>query len=72
MRSRVEQLRNLSPHAWASVVINVASRYGLEAAVKPRKKLADEGPEWLRAQLVKEGKEVLKRYDQLLPPDPRK
>ncbi|ORX37605.1 hypothetical protein BD324DRAFT_387251 [Kockovaella imperatae] len=72
MRARVEQLRNLSAYAWAAVISNVLSRYGGQTCAKSRQKLADKGPEWLRAQLVKEGKDVLKRYDQLLPSDQRK
>jgi hypothetical protein len=30
------------------------------------------GIEWLRRRLVKEGEEVMRRYDSMLPVDPRK
>ena len=65
MRSRIDLLRNMSIPSWSVVVAAVLSRD--ELWVSGRAKLGDVGVEWLRHRLVKEGLEVMKRYDQLLP-----
>lgn len=84
MRSRVDLLRNMADIPWITVVNTVLARYapdkqaggGIEAVDdayrRGREKVLSAGPGWLRARLVQEGKEVLKRYDQLLPPEHRK
>jgi hypothetical protein len=40
--------------------------------VKGREKIRVKGVEWLRSKLVREGEEVMKRYDQLLPNESKK
>lgn len=81
MRSRVELLRNMADIPWITVVNTVLARYAPDkqdadpsegAYRRGREKVISAGPGWLRARLVQEGKEVLKRYDQLLPPEHRK
>lgn len=72
MRSRIELLRNMSEPSWAVVASTVLSREGHTSWKKGRDKVAQMGPEWLKARLVTEGKELVKRYDQLLPVEPRK
>lgn len=37
-----------------------------------RRKVHERGVEWLRSRLVKEGEEVMRRYEELLPPDSRR
>ena len=66
MRTRMDLLRNKSPQAWSAVVSAVLSRRE-EFWTAGRARLAVEGIDWLRNRLVKEGLEVLERYDQLLP-----
>jgi len=39
---------------------------------KGRAKIKEKGIEWLRSRLVKEGEELVKRYDQLLPVEVRR
>lgn len=74
MKSRIELLRNMSTSAWSAIVSTVLSRYGNEEgpSVKGKIKVENAGPDWLRSRLVKEGKELVKRYDQLLPSDSKK
>ncbi|BEI82681.1 hypothetical protein CcaverHIS002_0305490 [Cutaneotrichosporon cavernicola] len=66
MRSRVDHLRALAVPQWAAVVGGVLSRPdgGWD---RGRAKLAAEGADWLRRRLIREGRELLNRYDQLLP-----
>lgn len=86
MKSRIDLLKNMSDSAWSAIVATVLSRSstdpkpendaqgdaGEDAWHKGREKLARSGHEWLRSRLVKEGKELVKRYDQLLPSDTKK
>lgn len=65
MKSRIDLLRNMSTHAWAAVVAAVLSRG--EEWTAGRAKVGLAGADWLRSKLVKEGMEVMRRYDQLLP-----
>lgn len=71
LRSRIDLLRNLSKPAWASIVATILARDedGWESG---RSKVGKEGEEWLRERLLKEGEEVMKRYEELLPPENRK
>lgn len=70
MRSRIELLRSMGIPGWNAVVMAVLSRgVGWDAG---REKLREEGFEWLKGRLLKEGAEVMKRYDQLLPVEQRK
>lgn len=64
-------MRNLSKPAWASIVATILARDedGWESG---RSKVGKEGEEWLRERLLKEGEEVMKRYEELLPPENRK
>jgi hypothetical protein len=73
MRTRIDLLRGMSTPAWSSVVWTVLAREDISGHwEKGKSKVKVEGIEWLRRRLVKEGEEVMKRYDQLLPVDPRK
>lgn len=74
MRSRIELLRNMSSLSWATVVNTVLSREGDPSWAKGRESLRrkPEGIDWLRERLIKEGKELVKRYDQLLPVETKK
>ncbi|GMK56587.1 hypothetical protein CspeluHIS016_0304270 [Cutaneotrichosporon spelunceum] len=66
MRARVDHLRALPAPQWAAVVAGVLSRAdgGWD---RGRAKLAAEGADWLRRRLIREGRELLNRYDELLP-----
>ena len=77
MHTRVGHLKQLSEGAWERLVISVFARKAPDAEqeerwAKGRKAVIRKGAEWLRGYLVKEGQELLDRYDQLLPPEPRK
>lgn len=67
MRSRVDLLRNLPASQWATVVSAILARSDAGQWKRGREKLAAEGVDWLRRRLIREGKDVLGRYDQLLP-----
>lgn len=67
MRSRVDLLRALPAHQWQSVVGAILSRSDTGDWDRGRAKLAAEGVDWLRRRLIREGKELLSRYDELLP-----
>lgn len=71
LRSRIDLLRNLSKPAWASVVATILAR-DEDGWKSGRSKVGKEGEEWLRERLLKEGEEVMKRYEELLPPENRK
>jgi len=63
----------MSSPGWSSVVWTVLAREDATGRwEKGKGKVKVEGIEWLRRRLVREGEEVMKRYDQLLPVDPRK
>ena len=70
MRSRVDLLRNMSIPSWTSFVTGLLSRHE-ESWKAGRARLQQVGLDWLRDRLVKEGLEVMKRYDQLLPVEKR-
>ena len=76
MRSRVDLLRNMNGPGWATVVATVLSRSGSRGELpmwdKGKQKVMEEGMDWLRGKLVREGEEVLRRYDQLLPVESKK
>lgn len=72
MRSRLDLLRNMSVSAWSAVVAAVISRDGGAAWEKGKTKVGKEGVEWLKRRLVKEGEELMKRFDELLPPEHKK
>jgi hypothetical protein len=81
MKSRIDLLKNMSATSWAAVVGAVLSRSsvvglddhggGYDPWARGREKMKTEDVDWLRARLVKEGVEVIKRYDQLLPVERR-
>ncbi|OWZ78774.1 hypothetical protein C365_02413 [Cryptococcus neoformans Bt85] len=71
LRSRIDLLRNLSKPAWASIVATILAR-DEDGWKSGRAKVGKEGEEWLRRRLLKEGEEVMKRYEELLPPENRK
>lgn len=76
LKSRIELLRNMSTHAWVSVVRTVLARHPDTADGSAWKKgnervRREGGIEWLRGVLIKEGLDVLQRYDQLLPNEKR-
>jgi hypothetical protein len=66
MRARVDLLRALPAPQWAVVVGGVLGRPD-SGWDRGRAKLAAEGADWLRRRLIREGKELLSRYDELLP-----
>ena len=76
MRSRIDLLRNLSMAAWSTVVGSVLARTADDGQgdvwAKGKGKLKEVGMDWLRMKLVKEGRELVRRYDQLLPVESRK
>lgn len=72
MRFRIELLKNMSDVSWSVVVNTVLSREGDKSWMKGREKVGEMGVGWLRSRLVREGRELVRRYDQLLPVEPRK
>ena len=73
MRTRIDLLRSISNQSWSSVVWTVLAREDSTGLwVKGKQAVRSNGIEWLRRRLVKEGEEVMKRYDKMLPVDPRK
>ncbi|WVQ77516.1 hypothetical protein IAR50_007202 [Cryptococcus sp. DSM 104548] len=71
MGNRIELLKQVARPSWASIVSTILARGPAEWDAG-RKKVEKEGEEWLRERLVKEGREVMKRYDELLPSESRK
>ncbi|KAK8849781.1 hypothetical protein IAR55_005117 [Kwoniella newhampshirensis] len=71
MRSRIDLLRNMSKFSWASTVGTILSRCPDEW-IKGREKIKEVGVDWLRDRLVREGEEVMKRYEELLPAEQKK
>ncbi|ODO03565.1 hypothetical protein L198_02413 [Cryptococcus wingfieldii CBS 7118] len=71
MGNRIELLKQVAKPSWASIVSTILAR-GTSEWDAGRKKVEKEGEEWLRERLVKEGREVMKRYDELLPAESRK
>ncbi|KAK4689888.1 hypothetical protein P7C73_g248, partial [Tremellales sp. Uapishka_1] len=73
MRARIDLLKNMSSASWTPIVSNIVSRTdGPDEWKRGREKLREEGVDWLKVKLVKEGEELIKRYDQLLPSESRK
>lgn len=72
MKSRIDLLRGMSTMSWSTVVNTVLSRTGQPSWEKGREKMKEVDVDWLRGRLIHEGKELVKRYDELLPVDPRK
>lgn len=73
MRTRIELLRGMSVSAWSAVVWTVLAREDTSGHwVKGKEKVKTEGVDWLRRRLVREGEEVMRRYDQLLPSDSKR
>ncbi|WVQ84445.1 hypothetical protein IAT38_006597 [Cryptococcus sp. DSM 104549] len=71
MRGRIDLLRNMSPFSWSSVLNTILARSPNDW-VKGREKIKEKGADWLKARLVREGEEVMKRYEELLPAEHRK
>lgn len=77
MRSRVDLLRTMSTMGWASLVSTVLARpppshQTVEEWERGKEKIKSMGADWLRDVLVREGQEVLERFDFLLPVEARK
>ena len=73
MRTRIDLLRGMSLSAWSAVVWTVMAREDVSGVwIKGRERVKVEGVDWLRRRLVREGEEVMKRYDQLLPSDSKR
>lgn len=72
MKARVDLLRNLPQTQWVSMVAAILARDGDETWQRGRRKLTTMGNDWLRRHLIKEGLEVLRRYDELLPKEGHK
>ena len=63
--------------AWETVLVTVLSRQPPSGPLanyweRAKRAITRRGADWLREILVKEGEEVLERYNQLLPPEARK
>ncbi|WVR07956.1 hypothetical protein IAU60_004999 [Kwoniella sp. DSM 27419] len=71
MRSRIDLLRNMPKMTWSSVVSTIIAR-GPDEWAKGKDKVMDKGADWLKGRLIKEGEEVMARYEELLPPEQRK
>ncbi|WVQ95924.1 hypothetical protein IAU59_003023 [Kwoniella sp. CBS 9459] len=71
MRSRIDLLRNMPKLTWSSVVSTILTR-GSDDWARGKEKIKEKGTDWLKSQLIKEGEEVMKRFDELLPPEQRK
>lgn len=73
MRTRIDLLKSISSGSWSSVVWTVLARDDPTGSWdKGKVAVKGNGVEWLRRRLVKEGEEVMRRYDSMLPVDPRK
>jgi len=73
MKTRIDLLRSISSGSWSSVVWTVLAREDPSGLWdKGKQAVRTNGIEWLRRRLVKEGVEVMRRYDSMLPVDPRK
>lgn len=73
MRTRIDLMRGMSLSAWSTVVNTVMAREDSSGYwLKGKEKVKAAGVDWLRRRLVREGEEVLKRYDQLLPSDTKR
>lgn len=72
MKARVDLLRNLPQTQWVSMVAAILAREGDATWQRGRRKLTTMGNDWLRRHLIKEGLEVLRRYDELLPKEGQK
>ncbi|WVF68374.1 hypothetical protein IAT40_003139 [Kwoniella sp. CBS 6097] len=71
MRSRIDLLKNMPKLTWSSVVSTILNRGSIVWA-KGEEKIKEKGTDWLKSQLIKEGEVVMKRFDELLPPEQRK
>lgn len=67
MKARVDLLRNLPETQWVAMVAAILAREGDATWQRGRRKLTTMGNDWLRRHLIREGLEVLRRYDELLP-----
>jgi len=73
MKTRIDLLRSISSGSWSSVVWTVLAREDPSGLWdKGKQAVRTNGIEWLRRRLVKDGVEVMRRYDSMLPVDPRK
>lgn len=73
MRTRIDLLRGMSLSSWSAVVWTVMAREDQSGVwIKGKERVKSEGVDWLRRRLVREGEEVMKRYDQLLPSDSKR
>ncbi|OCF40680.1 hypothetical protein I317_05529 [Kwoniella heveanensis CBS 569] len=72
MRSRIDLLKNMPKLTWSSVVSTILIRGSKIDWARGKERIKGKGADWLRSQLIKEGEEVMKRFDELLPPEQRK
>ncbi|ORY34604.1 hypothetical protein BCR39DRAFT_513576 [Naematelia encephala] len=73
MRSRIDMLRTMPKPAWANVVSAIFARTDENGRWdKGKAKVQQEGTEWLQRRLLKEGAEVMQRYEELLPSEHKK
>ncbi|WWC73818.1 uncharacterized protein I206_107790 [Kwoniella pini CBS 10737] len=80
MKSRLELLKNIPKLNWTVIVSTILQRVSPtnsssgneDVWLKGKNKINEKGEDWLKRQLIKEGEEVMKRFDELLPPEQRK
>lgn len=67
MRARIDLLRNMPSTQWGTMVTAILARDGDDSWARGRRQLESVGYDWLRRRLIREGLQVLRRYDELLP-----
>ncbi|WWC66009.1 uncharacterized protein I303_108631 [Kwoniella dejecticola CBS 10117] len=70
MKSRLDLLKNIPKLNWTVIVSTILQRVYIWQ--KGKAKIQEKGEDWLKRQLIKEGEEVMRRFDELLPPEQRK
>lgn len=75
--TRVDLLKGMSEASWETVLVAVLSRPAPGQVQKThwergKRAVIRRGAQWLQEILVKEGEELLDRYDQQLPAESRK
>ncbi|WRT69825.1 uncharacterized protein IL334_006816 [Kwoniella shivajii] len=72
MKSKIDLLKNMPKLTWSTIISTILNRGSSEEWLKGKEKIKEKGDEWLKRKLVKEGEEVLKRFEELLPPEQKK
>nr|XP_019043664.1 hypothetical protein I302_08244 [Kwoniella bestiolae CBS 10118]OCF22594.1 hypothetical protein I302_08244 [Kwoniella bestiolae CBS 10118] len=78
MKSRLDLLKNIPKLNWVLIVNTILQRYttgpsdGVDKWAKGKAKIKEKGEEWLKVQLIREGEALMKRFQELLPPEQKK